>query len=135
MVQQLCPGTKTLNGKVRFYLDPARLNQVLIRLVHREPTLNAVFSKVNNAQYLSPIDASSGYHNLKLDERLSHLTTLACQFSRFRYKRLPFGVAPARDMFKRKTDEIFKNFPNVSGITDDILVKSYDSDCKDHDYT
>ena len=30
------------NGKVRLYLGPARLNQALIRPVHRGPTLNDI---------------------------------------------------------------------------------------------
>ena len=44
---------------------------------------------------------------------------------------------PAEDMFqicsKEKIDEIFKDLPNVFGITDDILVVGYDADGKDHD--
>ena len=88
------------NGKVRLCLDPARLNQPLTRQVHRGHTLNDIFPKLNNVKYLSPIDASSGYHNLKLDDRSSYLTTFVCQFGRYRYKRLPFGTAPAGDMFQ-----------------------------------
>ena len=78
---------------------------------------------------------SSGYHNLNLYEKSSYLTTFACQFGRYRYKRLPFGAAPAGDMFQRKIDEIFKDLPNVFGIADDILVVRYDIDGKDHDDT
>ena len=66
------------NGKVRLCLDPARLNQVLIRPVHRGPTLNDILPKLNNVKYLSLTDASSGYHNLKLDARSSYLT-FACK--------------------------------------------------------
>ena len=58
-----------------------------------------------------------------------------CLFGRCRYKRLPFGAAPAGDMFQRKIDEIFKYLPNVLGITDDILVVGYDRYSKDHDDT
>ena len=54
------------NGKIRLCLDPARLNQALIRLVHRGPTHNDILLKLNNAQYLSLTDVSSGYQNLKL---------------------------------------------------------------------
>ena len=90
------------NGKVRSCLDQARLDQVLIRSVHKEQTLNDVFLKLNNAQYLSLIDVSSGYCNLKLDERSSHLTTFAYQFGKFGYKRLPSGATPEGDMFQRK---------------------------------
>ena len=122
-----------LNGKVRLCLDPAKLNQVLIRPVHRGPTLNNIFPKLNNVKYLSLIDVSSGYHNLKLDERSSYLSTFACQFGRYRYKRLPFGAAPTGDIFQQKIDDIFQILPNVFGITDDVLVVDYDNDSKDHD--
>ena len=68
------------NGKVRLCLDPARLNQALIRPVHWGPTLNDILPKLNNVQYMSIIDASSGYHNLKLDKQSSYLTTFSCPF-------------------------------------------------------
>ena len=61
--------------------------------------------------------------------------TFACQFGRYRYKQLPFGAAPAGDMFQRKIDEIFKDMPNMIGIADDILVAVYEANCKDHDET
>ena len=40
------------NGKVRLCPDPEKLNQALIRLVHRVPTLNDIFPKLNNVKYL-----------------------------------------------------------------------------------
>ena len=123
------------NGKVRLFLDPARLNQALIRQVCRGPTLNNIFPKLNNVKYLSLIGASSGYHNLKLDDRLSYLTTFMCQFGRYRYKRLLFGAVPAGNMFQCKIDEILKDLPDVFGIADDILVVGYDSNGRDHDVT
>ena len=63
------------NGKVRVCLDLVRLNEALIRPIHRVPTLNDILLKLNNVQYMSIIDASSGYYNLKLDEKPSYLTT------------------------------------------------------------
>ena len=70
------------NGKVRLCLDPLRLNQALIRPVHRGPTLNDIMPRLNIIKYKSIIDASSGYHNLKLDEKL-YLTTFACPFGQY----------------------------------------------------
>ena len=102
--------------------------------VHRGPTLNNIFLKLNNVKHLSLIDASFVYHNLKLDERSSNLT-FACHFSRYRCKRLPLQAAPAGDMFQRKIDKISKDLPNVFNIADDILVEGYDSHGKDHDGT
>ena len=121
------------NGKVRLCLDPAQLNQALIRPVHQGLTLSDILPKLNKVQYMSIIDASSGYHNLKLDKQTSYLTTLSCPFGRYCYKQLPFGAAPAGNMFQRKIDDIFNDMPNVFGIADDILVIGYDKDGADHD--
>ena len=116
----LCPG-------------PARLNQVLIWPAYRGPTLNHILPKLTNACYMTIIDASSGYHNLKHDKKSSLLTTFLCQLGRYRLTRLPFGVAPAGDMFQRKIKEIFKSLLNVFGIAGGILIIGYD--CRDHDRT
>ena len=93
------------NGKVRLCLDLACLNQALIRLIHRGPTLNNILPWLNNVKYMSNIDASSGYHNLQLDTRLSYLTMFMCPFGRHQYKHLPFGAAPAGTMFQQNIDE------------------------------
>ena len=74
------------NGKVRLRLDPVRLNQALIRPVHRGPTLNNIIPSLNNVKYMSIIDASLGYHNLKLDEKSSYLTAFTCPFGQYQYK-------------------------------------------------
>ena len=71
------------NGKVRLCLDPVRLNQALNTPVHRAPMLNDILPRLNNVKYMSIIDASSGYHNLKLDKKSLYLTTFACPFSQY----------------------------------------------------
>ena len=84
---------------------------------------------------MSIIDASLGYHNLKLDKQSSYLTMFACPFGRYRYKHLPFRAAPAGDMGQCKIDETFNDIPNVFGIADNILVRGYNKDRTDHDKT
>ena len=120
------------NGKVRLCLDPAQLNQALIRPVHRGLTLNDILPRLNNIQYMSILDTGSGYHNLKLDKQSSYLTIFSCLFGRYQYKCLPFGAAPVGNMFQCKIDKIFNDMPNVFGIADDILVIGYDKNGADH---
>ena len=110
------------NGKLWLYLDPARINKVLIRLVHRGPTLNDILPKMAGFMYLTLIDANTGYHNLKLDKQSSYFATFSCLFGRYTYIQLPFGEASAGDMFQRKIDELFQGFSNVFCIADDILI-------------
>ena len=104
------------NSKVRLCLDLVRLNQALVRPIHRGPMLNDILPKLNNVQYMSIIDASSGYHNLQLDTKSSYLTTFTCPFGRYQYKCLLFGAVPKGDMFQHKIAEIFSDMPNIFGM-------------------
>ena len=88
------------NGTFHLCLNPARLSQALVRLVHRGSTVDGIFSKQTNVCYFTLKDAGSGYHILKLDKKSSCITTFACQFGRYRFTRLPFGVVPVGDMFQ-----------------------------------
>ena len=72
------------NGKVRLCLDPAQLNQALIRPIHRGPTLNDILPKLNNVKFMSIIHASSEYHHLKLDKKSLYLAMFMWQFGRYR---------------------------------------------------
>ena len=88
-----------VNGKVRLCLDPPRLNKVLIRPVPRGPTLNNILQRLEGMKCLLLMDASLGYYNLKLDEKILYLTTFWCPFFRYWYIWLPFEAAP---LFQKK---------------------------------
>ena len=123
------------NGTVQLYFDPGRLKQALVWPVHRGPTWNDVLLKLTNACYMTIINASSGYHNLKLDKRSSYLTTFTYQFGWYRFTRLPFELVPAGDMFQWKINEVFKGLPNRICIAEGILIMGYDAESRDHDRT
>ena len=84
-----------VNGKIRICLDPARLNKVLIRPIHRNPILNDILSRLAGVKCPTLIGANSGYDNLKQDDTSSHLTTLLFPFGRYQYVGLPFVAVPA----------------------------------------
>ena len=60
--------------------------QVLSRPVQRGPTVNDILPRLNNVKYMSTVDTTSGYHNLKLDEKSLYQTTFACPFGWYQYK-------------------------------------------------
>ena len=105
------------NGKIHLCLDLNSLNKALIRPVQRDPTSNAILPRLTGIKYLTSIDVSLGYHNLKLDAISPYITM---------YIRLLFGDFPAGDIFQKKIDEF-------SGIADGILIAGYDKQGKDHD--
>ena len=49
------------------------------------------------------------------------------------YKRLPFGATSTGNKAQRKRDKILKEVPNVFGTADDILVRGYDHNGREHD--
>ena len=111
------------NGKVRLCLDLSQLNKVLIVPILQVQSLNEILARQTGVKYLSLVHASSGYYNLKLDEKSSYLMTFSC----------PFGVALAGDMFQKKIDELFNDIPNVFGINDDIVIAGFNASGTDHD--
>ena len=95
--------------------------------------MNNILLKLNNVQYMSIIDAGSGYHDLKLDKKSTYLTTFTCPFGWYQYKYLPFRAVPVGNIFQCKIDEIFSDMPNVFGIIDVIPVIGYNENGADHD--
>ena len=123
------------NGMVRICLDPAQLNRVLIRTIHRCPTLNNILPRLVSVQYLTLIDVSSGYPNVKLDKQTSYLTTFPCPFGTYRCIQLPVSVVSVEVMFQRKIDELFQGLSNVFGIVYDIIIAGFQDIGRDHDAT
>ena len=93
------------NVTVCLWLKPTRLNQALIRPVHRDLTMNDILAKGTNLHYMTFINMSSAYPNLKLDKMSSYLHRFACQFGRYRSTRLLFRVMAVGDMFQEKMME------------------------------
>ena len=57
-----------------------------------------------------------------LDEDSRPLTTFATHCGLFRFKRLPFGVSYAPEIFQRVVSDILSGLPGVMVYIDDILV-------------
>ena len=96
----------TANGKEQLCLDPARLNKVFIRPVHRASTLNDILPRLAGVKCITVIGASSGIYNLTLHEASSYSATFSCSFGRYRYIWLSFEVAQVGDMLQKKIDKL-----------------------------
>ena len=65
--------------------QPRKINEALIQPVQRGPTLTFIFQKLTSILlHLFLIDASSAYHNLRLDKQLSYLIMFLCKFGKYR---------------------------------------------------
>ena len=119
------------NGKLRVCLDPKDLNKACKRTYHKTPTLEEITHKLHGARVFSKLDARHGYWSIQLTDRASDLTTFNSTFGRYKFRRLPFGLKVAQDIFQEKMDLILSNCPGTLNIADDIIVYGHDNE--EHD--
>jgi len=109
-------------GKLRICIDPKDLNKVIKRPKYQMPTLEEVLPTLSKARIFTVLDAKDGFHQVKLDDASSQLTTFWTPFGRYRYLQMPFGIESAPEEFQRRMHTALQGLHGVEVIADDILV-------------
>ena len=115
------------DGKLRICVDLRKLNTAVKRARFVLPTLEDIAPKLAGAQYFSKLDASSGFWQIPLHPDSAKLTTFITPMGRFCFKRLPFGITGAPEIFHCQMTDLLKN----EAIMDDIIV--YGKSSEEHD--
>ena len=110
------------NNTLRICLDPKDLNKAIKRHHHPMTTVEEVVSRMPEAKIFTVLDAASGFWQIKLDRESSKLCTFNTPFGRYMFKRMPFGISSASEIFQRYISQTFEGLPGVECIMDDILV-------------
>ncbi|XP_062567680.1 uncharacterized protein K02A2.6-like [Saccostrea cucullata] len=128
---------KKANGKLRICIDPKPLNKALRRSHYPLPVIEDVLPDVSKPRVFTVCDVKNGFWHVELDEQSSYLTTFETPFGRYRWRRLPFGISPAPEIFQHRLELAIQNLPGVKAVADDILIYGEgDSDAeavRDHD--
>ena len=103
-------------------MDPKDLNAAIEGEHYPMRTIEGLMARMPGAKVFSPLDAQCGYWQVKLDKESSALCTFNTPFGRYAYKRLPFGINTAGEIFQRHLTEMFEDMEGVEVIVDDILV-------------
>ena len=124
-------------GKLRVCIDPQELNKAIRRPKYQMPTLEEILPNLAKARIFTVLDAKDGFHQVKLDQQSSALTTFWTPYGRYKYLRMPFGISSAPEEFQRRMHEVCQGLDGVAVIADDILVygcgDTEDEYMKDHD--
>ena len=109
------------DGSLRVCIDPRPLNKALKRCHYPMPVVDDILPDIARAKVFSVLNLKSGFWHVRLDECSSIPTTMGTPFGRFPWKRLPFGIAPAPEVFQQRLDEALMGLDGVKVIVDDIL--------------
>jgi len=120
------------SGKIRICVDLKRLNRAVKRELYQLPTLEDVTSSLTGSTIFSLLDAESGFWQVPLTQQSSELTTFITPIGRYCFKRLPFGISSAPEIFQRKMVELLHGLEGVRCYMDDILV--HGKDMAEHDH-
>ena len=116
---------------VRICVDLRQLNRVVKRERYILPTLEDITTQLGDCTVFSHLDLTAGYYHLKLHPQSTKLTTFITPFGRYCFKRLPFGISSASEIFQRTMTELFEGIDGVVTSQDDILVAG--RNMTDHD--
>ena len=127
------------NGKLRICLDPKDLNRAIQRENYQLPTVEDIATRLHGAKVFTVMDVRNGFWHVSLDEESSYLTTFQTPFGRYRWKRMPFGISSAPEVFQRKMHELIEGLAGVEVVADDFIAVGYgntfEEATRDHDKT
>lgn len=85
-------------------------------------TVEDILLNLAKAKVFTVLDAKDGFWHVALDEPSSFLTTFWTPFGRYRWLRMPFGIASAPEELQRRQHEALENLAGTEVIVDDVLV-------------
>lgn len=108
---------------IRLVVDLRGPNKSIIRTPFRMPTLESILADLDGAIYFSTIDLTSAFFHVELHENSRHLTNFFAGNATYRYKRLPFGLCNAPDIFQEILQTVvLAGCVGCHNYLDDILV-------------
>ncbi|UYV63822.1 K02A2.6-like [Cordylochernes scorpioides] len=110
------------SGKLRICVDLSILNKNILREIHPIPVVEHTLAQLKGAKLFTKLDANSGFWQIPLSSESSALTTFITPFGRFRFKRLPFGISFAPEIFQKRMGQILEGLEGILCHMDDIMV-------------
>ena len=118
---------------VRIVTDLRKLNELVKRKPYPLPKILDILQRMERFQYATAVDLRKGYYHIPLDEETSKMCTTIFPWGKYRYKKLPMGLATAPDIFQHAMYTVFGDLDYVIIYLDDILILSNQDDSfEDH---
>lgn len=119
------------NGGLRLCVDLRRVNQAILREHHPMPMIEQILARIGNGTVWSKLDIKDSFLQVMVAAKSRDILTFITEKGLFRFKRLPFGLITAPEIFQRVVDEILCGCEGTHWYLDDIFVEG--ETLKEHD--
>ena len=118
------------DGSVRWCLDLRRLNGVTLKDCYTLPLLQDCIDALEEFQYFTTLDMSSGYYQLVVAEEDRDKTAFVTKCGLFSFRGRPFGLCNAPATFSRSVSLVLRglSWTSVIAFLDDVIVLDRDFD-------
>ena len=89
------------------------------------PTIEDIATRLHGAKVFTVLDVRNGFWHVSLDEASSFLMTFQTPFGRYHWKRMPFGISSAPEVFQRKMHELIEGLNGIEVVADDFIAVGY----------
>lgn len=109
----------------RIVVDYREVNKAIIREPYPMPSLEKIWTDIpsgNGKLFFTKLDLKDAYFHIELHEEVRHFTTFMTANGLMRFKRLPFGLSCAPEIFQKTMEKILVGCSNKVVYLDDVLV-------------
>ena len=110
------------SGNVRICVDLKPLNEGVLRETYPIPPVDDTLAQLSGATIFSKVDANSGFWQIPLAEESQLSTTFITPQGRYCFRKLPFGISSAPELYQRRMSQILTGLDGVLCHIDDVLV-------------
>lgn len=103
-------------GSLRFCVDCRKLNAVTVRDFYPHIGMDEYIDSLGEARILPTLNVSSGYWQIKINERDRARTAFTGPHGLFRFLRIPFGSKIAPETFQRATNVVLSSARWLSAV-------------------
>lgn len=94
------------NGEPRVCLDLRRVNEAVLRERYPMPVVDELLARIGKGRVRSKLDIRDAFLQTELAPESRDITTFITSRGLFRFKRLPFGLVSAPEIFQKVMEEI-----------------------------
>ena len=123
--RRLCVDYRAINSLLPL-LEKAFLKAKGISTLVPLRKIDEIYAHLKGSKIYSTFDMRSGYYHMVLSEESRPKSAFVSAYSKWEFKRCPFGLAQAPAYFQRLVKEVLSDLTFAFGYLDDILVFSPD---------